>query len=77
MLSFLQFDYLGETTEGNLHLVQRLKRDGMVQVGGSSNEQQQQAAAAAGDQQQQASSRSTGLQPAGAIGKQQLVTEKS
>jgi hypothetical protein len=28
----LQFDYLGETTEGNLHLVQRLKRDGMVQV---------------------------------------------
>jgi hypothetical protein len=29
----LQFDYLGETTEGNLHLVQRLKRDGMVQVG--------------------------------------------
>eukprot|EP00879_Flechtneria_rotunda_P022853 GHRR01024151.1.p1 GENE.GHRR01024151.1~~GHRR01024151.1.p1 ORF type:complete len:430 (+),score=143.52 GHRR01024151.1:536-1825(+) len=30
----LQFDYLGETTEGNLHLVQRLQRDGMVQVFG-------------------------------------------
>jgi hypothetical protein len=30
----LQFDYLGETTEGNLHLVQRLKRDGMVNVFG-------------------------------------------
>eukprot|EP00879_Flechtneria_rotunda_P021250 GHRR01022387.1.p1 GENE.GHRR01022387.1~~GHRR01022387.1.p1 ORF type:complete len:407 (+),score=114.76 GHRR01022387.1:166-1386(+) len=29
-----QFDYLGETTEGNLHLVQRLQRDGMVQVFG-------------------------------------------
>jgi len=29
-----QFDYLGETTEGNLHLVQRLKRDGMVNVFG-------------------------------------------
>lgn len=29
-----EFDYLGETTEGNLHLVQRLKRDGMVQVFG-------------------------------------------
>lgn len=30
----LQFDYLGETTEGNLHLVQRLQRSGMVQVFG-------------------------------------------
>lgn len=29
-----QFDYLGETTEGNLHLVQRLQRDGMVNVFG-------------------------------------------
>jgi hypothetical protein len=29
-----QFDYLGETTEGNLHLVQRLSRDGMVRVFG-------------------------------------------
>jgi hypothetical protein len=28
-----QFDYLGETTEGNLHLVQRLHRTGMVKVG--------------------------------------------
>ncbi len=25
-----QFDYLGETTEGNLHLVERLKRAGVV-----------------------------------------------
>jgi hypothetical protein len=33
LVRVLQFDYLGETTEGNLHLVQRLKRDGMVQVG--------------------------------------------
>lgn len=30
----LQFDYLGETTEGNLHLVQRLQRSGMVKVFG-------------------------------------------
>jgi hypothetical protein len=34
MCMCLQFDYLGETTEGNLHLVQRLKRDGMVNVFG-------------------------------------------
>lgn len=33
----LQFDYLGETTEGNLHLVQRLQRSGMVQVFGLSS----------------------------------------
>ncbi|KAF8069710.1 DTX44 [Scenedesmus sp. PABB004] len=32
-----KFDYLGETTEGNLHLVQRLQRDGMVQVFGLSS----------------------------------------
>eukprot|EP00877_Chromochloris_zofingiensis_P004662 jgi/Chrzof1/14197/Cz08g29050.t1 len=32
--TLMQFDYLGETTEGNLHLVQRLKRAGMVSVFG-------------------------------------------
>jgi hypothetical protein len=29
-----QFDYLGETTEGNLHFVQRLKRAGVVNLFG-------------------------------------------
>jgi hypothetical protein len=30
----LQFDYLGETTEGDLHLVQRLKRAGVINIFG-------------------------------------------
>jgi hypothetical protein len=30
----VQFDYLGETTEGNLHFVQRLKRAGVVNLFG-------------------------------------------
>jgi len=29
-----QFDYLGETTEGNLHFVQRLQRAGVVNLFG-------------------------------------------
>ena len=30
----VQFDYLGETTEGNLHVVQRLQRAGVINIFG-------------------------------------------